>query len=49
MTLLDELKNAWEYVSSIEPALGKVTREELRRVEGSIASVEAAGRARRAR
>jgi hypothetical protein len=39
-TLLDELKTAWEYVSSIEPALGKVSREELRRVEGSIASVE---------
>ncbi|MDQ3336797.1 MAG: hypothetical protein M4D80_16655 [Myxococcota bacterium] len=39
-TLLDELKTAWEYVSSIEPALGKVSMDELRRVEGSIASVE---------
>lgn len=39
-TLLDELKSAWDYVSSIEPALGRVSRDELRRVEGSIAAVE---------
>lgn len=39
--LMNELKGAWDYVSSIEPALGKVTRDELRRVEGSVAAVEA--------
>ena len=39
-SLLDELKSAWDYVSSIEPALGKVSVHELRRVEGSIAAVE---------
>jgi hypothetical protein len=39
--LLDELKNAWDYVSSIEPVLGRVSKEDLRRVEGSIKSVEA--------
>ncbi|HLL23112.1 MAG TPA: hypothetical protein VK427_13320, partial [Kofleriaceae bacterium] len=40
MPLLDEVKTGWEYVSTIEPALGKVTRDELRRVEGSIAAIE---------
>lgn len=39
-TLVDELETAWEYVSSIEPAREKVSREELRRVEGAIAEVE---------
>ena len=40
MAFLDELKSAWEYVSWIEPALGKVSREEIARVEAAIATME---------
>src|SRR5436190_3604750 len=40
-TVLGELQRGWDYVSTIEPALGDVSREELRRVEDAIAAVAA--------